>query len=64
MVDVTAVIGGGCHCGRVRYTARVTDSDAYACHCRMCQRTSGSIFIAFHNLLKSDVTWLCEPDHL
>ena len=37
---------GGCACGRVRYTAKVEGDDAYLCHCRMCQRASGSDSLA------------------
>ena len=35
---------GGCQCGRVRY--RVTGDPLYlvACHCKECQRQSGSAF--------------------
>jgi hypothetical protein len=53
---------GGCACGRVRYTARVADDEAYLCHCRMCQRATGSISIAFKNVRKADVAWAHEPD--
>ena len=53
---------GGCACGRVRYTAQVRDDDAYLCHCRMCQRATGSISIAFKNMKKADVAWESEPD--
>ena len=53
---------GGCACGTVRFTATVHDDEAYLCHCRMCQRATGSIPIAFKNILKSDVTWDGEPD--
>jgi hypothetical protein len=40
MADIT----GGCLCGRVRYT--VTGDAAFAgiCHCRNCQRATGSAF--------------------
>ena len=38
---------GGCACGRVRFTAQVDDDEAYLCHCRMCQRATGSVSIAF-----------------
>ncbi len=53
---------GGCSCGRVRYTAQVESGGAYLCHCRMCQRATGSISIAFKNLKKADVVWAREPD--
>ena len=53
---------GGCACGRVRYSARTADNDAYLCHCRMCQRATGSISIAFKNLKVADIDWRSEPD--
>ena len=55
-------MNGGCQCGRVRYSAQVADHDAYLCHCRMCQRATGGVSIAFKNLAKSDVAWEREPD--
>ena len=59
---MTDTMAGGCACGRIRYTARVENDDAYLCHCRMCQRATGSISIAFKNVKKADVTWEREPD--
>ena len=53
---------GGCQCGRVRYTVTITDDDAYLCHCRMCQRATGGVSIAFKNVKKADVRWTREPD--
>jgi hypothetical protein len=53
---------GGCACGRIRYTARIENDDAYLCHCRMCQRATGSVSIAFKNIRKADVAWAREPD--
>ena len=55
-------MSGGCACGRVRYTAKVDNHEAYLCHCRMCQRATGSVSIAFINARIADVIWAGEPD--
>lgn len=55
-------MSGGCACGRVRFTARIGSDEAYLCHCRMCQRATGSISIAFKNVRQADVTWESGPD--
>ena len=54
--------GGGCQCGRIRYRADVSGAEAYLCHCRMCQRATGSVSIAFKQVLQKDVDWSGEPD--
>ena len=53
---------GGCACGRIRYSARIENDEAYLCHCRMCQRATGSVSIAFKTLKKADIDWAHEPD--
>ena len=53
---------GGCACGKVRYVAEVDNDDAYLCHCRMCQRATGSVSIAFKNVMIDKVNWLSQPD--
>lgn len=55
-------MSGGCACGRVRFTAMIHDDDAYLCHCRMCQKATGSISIAFKSVKQADVEWAGEPD--
>ena len=35
---------GGCQCGRVRYSILSEPITLYICHCRDCQRQSGSAF--------------------
>jgi hypothetical protein len=53
---------GGCACGRVRYRVPIENDDAYLCHCRMCQRASGAVSLAFKNVKAATVTWEGEPD--
>jgi hypothetical protein len=53
---------GGCACGRVRYTAKIDSEDAYLCHCRICQRVTGSVSIAFKHVKIADVSWESPPD--
>ena len=55
-------MAGGCACGRVRYRVMISDSDAYLCHCRMCQRATGSVSIAFKSVKRADVKWESGPD--
>lgn len=56
-------MGGGCACGKVRYVADISSAEAYLCHCRMCQRATGSISIAFKNVRKDAVRWQSPADH-
>lgn len=53
---------GGCQCGRVRYAAAIDSDDAYLCHCRMCQRATGGVSIAFVNVAMAAVDWEGQPD--
>jgi hypothetical protein len=55
-------VTGGCACGRVRYRVGIDDHEAYLCHCRMCQRATGSVSIAFKQVKQADVIWEHEPD--
>lgn len=55
-------MSGGCQCGAVRYVAEVDSDDAYLCHCRMCQRATGGVSIAFKNVPIDKVTWESGPD--
>ena len=53
---------GGCACGRIRYMVVVDSDEAYLCHCRMCQRATGGVSIAFKNVANADLAWEREPD--
>lgn len=59
---MTEEMSGGCQCGRVRYRVNIADDQAYLCNCRMCQRATGGVSIAFKNVEKADVTWERGPD--
>ena len=60
--DSTRTLVGGCLCGAVRYRLASAPFGAGWCHCRMCQRATGSISIAFKNVKLADVDWQHEPD--
>jgi hypothetical protein len=53
---------GGCACGRVRYSVAIDNDEAYLCHCRMCQRSTGSLSIAFKTVKEAEVDWEGGPD--
>jgi hypothetical protein len=53
---------GGCACGRIRYTVTVEPNEAYLCHCRMCQRATGSVSIAFASFPVKGIHWEREPN--
>jgi hypothetical protein len=63
MANELQTMTGGCACGRIRYSAEVEGDDAYLCHCRMCQRATGNVSIAFKNVPKANVKWEREPDY-
>lgn len=35
---------GGCHCGALRYEVHAAPVMVYNCHCKFCQKVSGSAF--------------------
>lgn len=55
-------MNGGCACGKARYTVTVTNDEAYLCHCRMCQRATGGVSIAFKTFKRADMSWESGPD--
>jgi hypothetical protein len=60
---MTQTNSGGCSCGRSRDTVGIQSNDAYFCHCRMCQRASGGVSMAFVSVSKTDVHWENAPDY-
>ena len=49
-------IKGGCLCGAVRYTAEADPTSATVCHCRDCQKFTGSVFAALVRVPKEALT--------
>jgi hypothetical protein len=49
-------IKGGCLCGSVRYTAEADPTSATVCHCRDCQKFTGSAFAALVRVAKVAMT--------
>lgn len=46
-------LGGGCSCGRVRFRLRTQPLFVHCCHCRDCQRQTGSAFV-LNALIETD----------
>ena len=44
---------GGCLCGALRYEATVAQSENWYCHCRMCQKATGTV-VSTSALIKKD----------
>jgi len=49
-------ITGGCLCGAVRYTAEADPTSASVCHCRDCQKFTGSAFAVLVRVTKEAVS--------
>jgi hypothetical protein len=53
-----AVMTGGCQCGAVRYALYSEPTTADICHCRMCQRAMGNLFMAAAGgIANADFAW-------
>lgn len=48
-------LNGGCACGSIRYVLRNEPLIVHACHCRDCQRLTGSAFATNAWVMQSDV---------
>ncbi|MFZ5526496.1 MAG: GFA family protein [Pseudomonadota bacterium] len=51
----TSLLRGGCLCGQVRYSAQAERATAMVCHCRDCQKQSGSAFSVLFALPAADL---------
>jgi hypothetical protein len=52
-----AVLRGGCQCGAVRYALYSEPVSADICHCRMCQKASGNLFMAAAGVPEDAFAW-------
>ncbi len=50
---------GGCACGAVRYALNATPLFVHCCHCRWCQRETGSAF-AINAIVETDCVEVLE----
>ncbi|GGL74291.1 GFA family protein [Wenxinia marina] len=48
---------GGCQCGKVRFRAERLHEAGHLCHCRMCQRATGSLFAALVGIARAELVW-------
>lgn len=51
--DAAFPIEGGCACGRIRYRLQTRPLFVHCCHCRWCQRETGTAF-ALNALIESE----------
>ena len=51
------VLTGGCQCGAVRYALYAPPTSADICHCRMCQKAMGNLFMATASVPREDFAW-------
>ncbi len=52
---MTDKFGGACMCGAVRYKCKSEPAATVVCHCRDCQKHTGSAFATAMFFLKTDV---------
>lgn len=55
---------GGCLCGAVRYRLASAPFDAGWCHCRLCQKASGSPAMAFASVPPADLEWTAGAERI
>lgn len=53
-------ITGGCQCGAVRYALSAVPDNVAICHCRMCQKATGTYFGAFAGVPIDKIEWTRE----
>jgi hypothetical protein len=57
MTEPSPVLTGGCQCGAVRYALYAAPTSADICHCRMCQKAMGNLFMASASVPQEKFAW-------
>jgi hypothetical protein len=57
-------IEGGCACGKVRYRLEAPPFAVHACHCRHCQKESGSSYQLNYGIETEKLTFTSGKDDL
>ena len=55
--DRAPVLAGGCQCGAIRYAFYAEPAAADLCHCRMCQKAMGNLFMAVASVPQAQFAW-------
>jgi len=50
-------IEGGCLCGAIRYSSSALPFAAEYCHCRICQKSVGSVVVSWMDFNTNQLTW-------
>ncbi|GIU50888.1 aldehyde-activating protein [Shewanella sairae] len=52
------LLNGSCLCGAIQYQVNAVPFDADLCHCRQCQKSTGSVVGAWMDFKREQVNWL------
>src|SRR5262245_21898418 len=64
LVEETAMLQGGCFCGRIRYEVAGRPFHETNCHCSICRRTTGAPFVAWFSVRPSEFRFVeGDPSH-
>ena len=55
-------LSGGCQCGLTRFTVARLLGPGHLCHCRMCQRATGSLIAALVGVSRAELDWSRPPE--
>lgn len=59
-----ALISGSCLCGAVTFSCENQFAQFYLCHCRQCQKASGSAHVANLFTDPANICWLTGADNV